>query len=95
MFSFYMRDVLTPLALLTWANLNHSLCGTDSDPVWLHFELGKWYYLLGEGYLWAACFAFIVINSLICHVFKRWIFCDKSTNVMTKALSVTADEKDS
>jgi hypothetical protein len=27
LFCLYMRYILTPMAFLTWANLNHTLCG--------------------------------------------------------------------
>jgi hypothetical protein len=43
-----------PVSVLTWANLNHGLCGTDSDPVYIYLESqgsGKWYYLHAEIYL--------------------------------------------
>ena len=78
MFSYYMRPVLTPVALLTWANLNHALCGTDSDPFWLHLNLGKWYYALGEFYLSGACAAFFVINHAICYLIRRVLLADQS-----------------
>ena len=76
MFSLYMRWLLTPFALLTWANLNHTLCGTDSDPVWLHLGLGKWYYAAAEIYLGAAAFAFIIINFVICWIVRRVLLRD-------------------
>ena len=76
MFSAYMRLFLTPISLMTWANLNHTLCGTDSDPVWLLLGLGKWYYFISEFYLGAAAFAFIAINFIICYVVKRIILRD-------------------
>jgi hypothetical protein len=31
-FTTYMRWVLCPMSLYTWANLNHTLCGVDNDP---------------------------------------------------------------
>lgn len=40
-----------PVSILTWANLNHSLCGHHSDPVYEHLELGRWYWLAAELYL--------------------------------------------
>ena len=30
-FIFYMRFVLTPVSMLTWANLNHNLCAAETD----------------------------------------------------------------
>ena len=76
-FSIYLRWILTPISLLTWANLNHSLCGTDTDPIWYLFDLGKWYYLLADFYLGAAAFAFIAINWVFCYIVKRVILGDK------------------
>lgn len=32
LFTLYERWVLMPVSLLTWANLNHSLCGVHNDP---------------------------------------------------------------
>lgn len=78
MFSFYMRLVLTPVALISWANLNHTLCGTDSDPIWYLLDLGKWYYLAAEVYLGAAAFAFILVNFSIAYVCKRVIMGDST-----------------
>ena len=76
MFTTYMREFLMPISLLTWANLNHTLCGTDSDPVWRIFDLGKWYYLLAECYLGAAALAAIAGNFAICYVVKRFVLGD-------------------
>lgn len=78
LFSMYMRLFLTPISLMTWANLNHTLCGTDSDPVWRLFELGKWYYPLAEVYLGAAAMAAMAGDFAICYIVKRWVLGDKS-----------------
>jgi len=78
MFTFYIRLVLTPIALLTWANLNHTLCGTDTDPVWLLLGLGKWYYIFSELYLGAAAFLFCALNFAICYVVKRVVLRDET-----------------
>ena len=46
-----------PISVLTWANLNHGLCGTESDPVYIYLEsigVGKWYFFYAEIYLSAA-----------------------------------------
>jgi hypothetical protein len=51
LFSMYERWVLMPASLLTWANLNHGLCGHHSDPLYEHFNMGKWYWLIAEVYL--------------------------------------------
>ena len=77
-FGIYMRLVLTPVAQLTWANLNHTLCGTDTDPIWYLFNLGKWYYPAAEIYLGAASLALHLVNFLICYLVRRIILGDKS-----------------
>jgi hypothetical protein len=73
-FSLYMRFVLTPIALYTWVNLNHSLCGVDNDPFYAIFDLGKWYYIWADVYLLMGCYAATVVNYLICFIFKK-LFC--------------------
>lgn len=40
---------MLPLSLLTWANLNYTLCRPDSDP--LFPIIGNWYYVFSEYYL--------------------------------------------
>jgi hypothetical protein len=70
MFCLYMRVVLTPLSLLTWANLNHSLCGVDNDPFYSYFEMGKWYYFWADLYLLFSCYVGIFLNAAICYVIK-------------------------
>ena len=81
LFVVYMRYFLTPLALITWTNLNHSLCGVDNDPFFAAFDLGKWYYLWADFYLLGGCFVATYVNYSICFVFKK-LFCphDKATN---------------
>ena len=37
LFCLYMRLFLTPLAHISWANLNHTLCGVDNDPFFATF----------------------------------------------------------
>ena len=68
LFSYYMRPFLTPIAHFTWANLNHCLCGTDSDPIYTTLNLGKWYFFVGEGYLGALGFIGFWLNYTICFV---------------------------
>jgi hypothetical protein len=46
------------MSLLTWANLNHGLCGHHSDPVYVLLGLGKWYWLVAEIYLILASLLF-------------------------------------
>lgn len=58
LFSIYMRYVLIPMAAITWANLNHALCGDGNDPMYESFNLGKWYILLAEVYLWVPSVTF-------------------------------------
>lgn len=64
-FTLYERFVLMPSSLMTYANLNHSLCGYDSDPMYKNFNLGKWYWLWAEVYLSIACFIGYSVNLLI------------------------------
>jgi len=61
-FAFHMRWVLMPLSRLTWANLNHTLCGVSNDPFYVYFELGEHYYLMGDFYLMFSCFIGHLIN---------------------------------
>lgn len=61
-FSVYMRYILMPLSALTWANLNHTLCGLDNDPFYKAFDLGKWYYGWSEFYLLFSCFVGYFVN---------------------------------
>ena len=68
MFTLYQRFVLLPTSLVTWANLNHSLCGVENDPFYEHFNLGKWYWLYAEVYLSIVSFLFFFVNYLICRV---------------------------
>ena len=51
LFVVYMRYVLTPLSMLTWANLNHSLCGVGNDPFYAFLDLGESYYFWADLYL--------------------------------------------
>ena len=93
-FVLYMRWFLTPIAVLTWSNLNHTLCGTDTDPFWLLFDLGKWYYPAAELYLMAAAFAFVAINFSIAYVCKRLILGDKSCSHGIYDKAVSNDRKE-
>jgi hypothetical protein len=94
-FVIYMRWFLMPIALLTWANLNHTLCGTHSDPVWHLFGLGKWYYPLAEIYLGAAAMAFILVNYAIAYVVKRVVLGDTScSHGLSRREEKVADKKE-
>jgi hypothetical protein len=48
-FSLYHRVVLLPLAFLTWANLDQTLCHAETDPFYRFF--GDWYYLMADFYI--------------------------------------------
>ena len=67
-FTIYMRYVLTPLSVATWANLNHALCGVDNDPFFKHFDLGEWYYLWAELYLLFSSMVGQVLNYAIIYI---------------------------
>lgn len=54
-----------PFSLLTLSNLNHSLCGFESDPVYEHFNLGKWYWLWAELYLTLTCLIGFGLNATL------------------------------
>lgn len=65
LFSFYMRYVLMPVSALTWANLNHTLCGVDNDPFYKAFDLGKSFYFWSELYLLFSCCVGYLVNYVI------------------------------
>jgi hypothetical protein len=48
--------------MYTWANLNHTLCDADNDPVFAYFNLGESYYFWAELYLGAVSFAGAYFN---------------------------------
>ena len=60
-----MRYVLTPTSALTWANLNHTLCGLDNDPWRDHFDMGKWHFLWADFYLLMASLTANTLNTTI------------------------------
>ena len=62
LFTLYMRYFLTPLSLLTWANLNHTLCGINNDPFYAAFDLGESYYFWSDFYLLFSCGVGNVLN---------------------------------
>ena len=51
-FGFYQRGVLFPVSLLTYANLNMTLCPALGDP--FESSLGRWYYLISDLYIFIA-----------------------------------------
>lgn len=60
-----------PVSVLTWANLNHGLCGHHSDPLYSAFELGRWYWLWAEVYLSLACLIGYGYNLLVISLVHR------------------------
>mmetsp|Transcript_1633 Transcript_1633/g.2889 ORF Transcript_1633/g.2889 Transcript_1633/m.2889 type:complete len:158 (+) Transcript_1633:448-921(+) len=69
LFSIYMRLVLTPLSAISWANLNHTLCGVGNDPMYSGFDLGKWYYFFAEYYLMIPSVALQYLNAYLGVIF--------------------------
>ncbi|CAG9336357.1 unnamed protein product [Blepharisma stoltei] len=57
-FWFYQR-LVTPLAILTWANIDFSLCGSPSD--FIFAKIGKLYYVAAELYLFSLPFIFTLV----------------------------------
>ena len=74
LFCLYMKVFLTPLSLISWANLNHTLCGVDNDPFFANFNMGKWYFIWSDLYLLFSCYVGLILNFAICYIFKRLIF---------------------
>ncbi|CDW75414.1 UNKNOWN [Stylonychia lemnae] len=64
-FSFYMRFFLTPMSAMTWANLNHTLCGVDNDPWRAYFGMHKYFFIWADGYLLLASITFSIFNSYV------------------------------
>jgi len=69
-FCVYQRWVLGLVSMYTWANLNHTLCDADNDPVFAYFNLGESYWFWAEFYLGIAAFAGVFVNLCICYLFK-------------------------
>ena len=90
LFVAYMRYFLTPLAQLTWANLNHTLCGVDNDPFYSGFDLGYSYYFWADFYLLWGCYVTIGVNYVICLIFKA-VF---GTCFQKNAVAITASVSD-
>lgn len=78
LFSTYMRLFLTPLSEMTWANLNHTLCGLDNDPFYHYFDMGEWYYLWSDIYLLASCYFWVMFNYFLCYFVKRVVIGDQT-----------------
>jgi hypothetical protein len=71
LFTIYMRWVLCPVSLYTWANLNHTLCGVGNDPFFKQFFPNETYYLWAEFYLMFSCYVGIILNLIICLIVKQ------------------------
>lgn len=65
LFAIYMRFFLTPLSAMTWANLNHSLCGIDNDPWRAQFGMHKYFFFWSDGYLLLGSFTISTMNGHI------------------------------
>ena len=59
------------MSQLTWANLNHTLCGVGNDPFYENLELGHTYYFWADFYLLFSCYVGICLNYVICVAFKQ------------------------
>ena len=84
LFCLYMRYFLSPLAMLFWANLNHTLCGVSNDPFFAYFDMGKWYLFWADFYLLFSAYVGIILNFTICYIVKNWILCQNSEKKKTK-----------
>ena len=80
-FAFYMRYILMGFSRLTWANLNHTLCGTSSDLFYSHFELGESYFLYGDIYLIFLCMCGYFINTVIVTIVFKLFGLNQSANI--------------
>eukprot|EP00347_Sterkiella_histriomuscorum_P003746 403363105 len=65
LFSIYMRYFLTPISAMTWANLNHTLCGIDNDPWRVTFGMHKYFFFWADGYLQLASVTISFLNYYI------------------------------
>lgn len=74
MFAVYMRYVLTPLSAMTWANLNHTLCGIDNDPWRAFFGMHKYFYFWGDAYLGFSSMVFNYLNILVARLISKDLF---------------------
>jgi len=66
-----MRYFLTPLSAISWANLNHTLCGIDNDPWRVLFGMHKYFYFWAEGYLGLTSLTVSLINSSLAKLFCK------------------------
>lgn len=65
LFAIYMRWFLTPVSAMSWANLNHTLCGCDNDPFYVILGSNKYFYLFADGYLGLISVGMWVVNYVI------------------------------
>lgn len=65
LFVLYMRWILMPLSAITWANLNHTLCGLPNDPFFALLDLGKTFYFFSDFYLLFSCLVGNALNWII------------------------------
>jgi len=69
-FSLYHRVVLLPAALVSWANLDMTLCHAETDP--FYPMLGKWYYLAADLYLqipsYIFAYSFLIVAEVIYYI---------------------------
>jgi hypothetical protein len=73
-FSMYMRYILTPISALTWANLNHTLCGIDNDPWRVLFGMHKYFYFWADGYLSLTSHALNLVNVMASRIIHKILF---------------------
>ena len=80
-FNIYMRYILMGFSRLTWANLNHTLCGLKSDIFYTHFELGESYFLYGDIYVFLLCMSGYLINTVIVTVVLKFCGFNQSDKI--------------
>jgi len=80
LFSLYHRVILLPLSLLTWANLDQSLCHALTDPFYPIFE--KWYYLMADFYITPGSYVFSYVYLIIAEII--YFISDKITGNKVK-----------
>ena len=60
---------MLPLSILTWANLNYTLCRPDTDPFIPY--IGNWYYILSEFYLNIISISAVSVIYLLTYLFRK------------------------
>lgn len=74
LFVIYMRYFLTPLGALTWANLNHTLCGIENDPWREYFGMHKYFFFWADFYL---AFTSHLFNYLVAFLGYMFLYLSK------------------